>query len=59
MTKAFLEPILLKIENEKHILNAFSKKNLKKVKKFNTKNKDSLLKTTERKLSLDDLIVLS
>ncbi|MBA1438643.1 MAG: hypothetical protein FAF05_06630, partial [Epsilonproteobacteria bacterium] len=45
MTKAFLEPTVLKPENEKFIINAFSKKSFEKVKDFD-KNKRVQLKRT-------------
>jgi hypothetical protein len=56
MTRAFLEPTVLKSENEKFIINAFSKKSFEKVKDFD-KNKRVQLKrrTAKRKLSLTDL----
>jgi ATP phosphoribosyltransferase regulatory subunit HisZ len=59
MTKAFLEPMVLKVENEKQILKAFSKKNLQKVALFNKEKKASLKNTIERKLSTNDLLLLS
>lgn len=55
MTKAFLETMVLKPENEKLVLDAFSSKSLKKVKDFDSKRKHKLTRTTDRKLSIKDL----
>jgi ATP phosphoribosyltransferase regulatory subunit HisZ len=55
MTKAFLETMVLKPENEKLVLDAFSKKSLKKVKDFDSKRKTQLKRTSGRKLSIKDL----
>jgi len=55
MTKAFLEPTVLKPENEKFIINAFSKKSFEKVKDFNKNKRVQLKRTAKRKLSLTDL----
>ena len=44
MTKAFLETMVLKPENEKLVLEAFSKKSLKKVKEFDSKRRTKLKK---------------
>ena len=56
MTKVFLEPIVLKVENENLVLDAFSKKSYEKLKDFD-KNKRVKLKrrTAKRKLLLVDL----
>ena len=59
MTKAFLETMVLKPRNEKLVLEAFSKKSLKKVKEFDSKRQTNLKKTTDRKLTIDDLLILS
>ena len=59
MTKAFLETMVLKPENEKLVLEAFSEKSLKKVKEFDSKRRTKLKKTTDRKLSINDLLVVS
>jgi len=59
MTKAFLETMVLKPENEKLVLEAFSAKSLKKVKEFDSKRRTTLKKTTDRKLAITDLLVLS
>jgi hypothetical protein len=59
MTKAFLERISLKPENEQLILEAFSKKSLKKVKEFDAKRATKLRKTSDRKLSINDLAKLT
>ncbi|WP_434581533.1 hypothetical protein MLC52_05275 [Sulfurimonas sp. NW15] len=55
MTKAFLEPTVLQPENEKFIMNAFSKKSFEKVKDFDKNKRVGLKKTAKRKLSLTDL----
>ena len=44
MTKAFLETMVLKPENEKFVLEAFSEKSLKKVKEFDSKRATKLKK---------------
>ena len=59
MTKAFLERMVLKPENEKLILKAFSKKSLKKVKEFDAKRESKLRKISNRKLTINDLSILS
>jgi hypothetical protein len=43
MTKSFLEPIVLKPENEKLIREAFSKKNLNKIRESKSQTKQSRL----------------
>ena len=58
MTKAFLEDTILKPENEKLIIEAFSEKNLNKVKIFNSKRRPKLRKSTVRKLTINNLFVL-
>lgn len=55
MTKAFLETMVLKPENEKLVLDAFSKKSLKKVKVFDSKRKTQLTRMVGRKLSIKDI----
>lgn len=55
MTKAFLEPTILKPENEKFIIDAFSKKSFEKMKEFDKNKRIRLKKTTKRKLSLTEL----
>jgi len=55
MTKAFLETIVLKPQNEKFIIHAFSVSNLKKIKLFNEKKQPILKKRVNRKLSINDL----
>lgn len=42
MTKAFLEPIVLKPENENLVRIAFSKKSLDRAKLFNARKRNSL-----------------
>ncbi len=55
MTKAFLEPIVLKPKNEDLVRKAFSKESLNKVRDFN-KNKRTLLKrTTHSKIAISEL----
>jgi len=58
MTKAFLEAMVLKPENEKFILKAFSKENKKKIKNVNAKIARNVRKQSVRKLSLEDLALL-
>ncbi len=55
MTKAFLEPMIIKTESEKLIMNAFSQKNLKKVKTFNATKSANLKQVHKRKLSVNDI----
>ena len=55
MTKSFLEPLVLKPENEKFIIDAFSSKSLDKVKNFNKTKREKLKKTSRRILSISDL----
>jgi hypothetical protein len=56
MTKAFLEPMVLKQKNEKLVVEAFSKKSMKKLKTFNDKRRTTLKKTTAtRKLAVAEL----
>jgi len=55
MTKAFLETMVLKPQNEKFIIHAFSVSNLKKIKLFNEKKQPILKKRVNRKLSVNDL----
>jgi len=59
MTKAFLETMVLKPENEKLVIEAFSKKSLSKVKEFDAKRETKLRKTSDRKLSISDLAILN
>jgi len=59
MTKAFLETMVLKPENEKFVLEAFSEKNLKKVREFDAKRVAKPQKAYDRKLSIDDLPILN
>ena len=58
MIKIFLETMVLKPENEKLVLEAFSKKSLEKVKVFGSKRATKLKKISERKLSINDLAIL-
>jgi len=55
MTKSFLEPMVLKPENEKYIIDAFSSESLDKVKSFNQTKREKLKKTSARVLSISDL----
>ena len=55
MTKSFLEPLVLKPENEKFIIDAFSSKSLDKVKNFNKTKRETLKKRSQRVLSISDL----
>ena len=55
MTKAFLEPIIIKTESEKLIINAFSKKNLKKIKEHNNTKRTTLKQVHKRVLSVNDI----
>jgi len=55
MTKAFLEPMIIKTESEKLIINAFSKKSFEKIKDFDKNKRVQLKRTAKRKLSLTDL----
>ena len=55
MTKAFLEPTVLQPENEKFIIDAFSKKSLEEMKNFDKNKRVQFKKTAKRKLSLTDL----
>ncbi len=57
MTKAFLETMILKPENEKFVIEAFSKKSLEKVKEFDAKRTTKLKKTSDRKLTINDLAI--
>lgn len=56
MTKAFLEPLVLKPENEKFIREAYSEKNMNRVKHFDAIKRPKLTKTKDRKLSIADLL---
>jgi hypothetical protein len=56
MTKAFLEPMVLKRENERFVLEAFSKTNLEKIRKFESEKKVQSKKVVDRKLKLSDLL---
>jgi len=55
MTKAFLEPLIVKTESEKLIKNAFSKTNLKKIKEHNNTKRTNLKKVHKRVLSVNDI----
>jgi hypothetical protein len=55
MTKAFLEPMIIKTKSEKLIINAFSKKSLKKIKIYNDTKRTNLKKVHKRVLSVNDI----
>lgn len=57
MTKAFLEPMILNQKNEKLVLEAFSIKNIKKLKAFDLKKRPVAKKkvSTKRKLTVSEL----
>ena len=55
MTKVFLKPLKLKSESEKFILEAFSKRNRDKIKKYDAIKRPKLKRIKERKLSVADL----
>jgi hypothetical protein len=55
MTKAFLEPMIIKTESEKLIIDAFSKKNLKKIKVHNDTKRTTLKQVHKRVLSVNDI----
>ena len=55
MTKAFLEPIVLEPKNEALVRKAFSKESLKKVREFNDSKRALLRRTTDKKLSINEL----
>ena len=58
MTKAFLEPTILKPENEKFIMEAFSKKSFEQLKNYNKNTKHKLKRSSQkRKLAVKDLFV--
>lgn len=57
MRRAFIEPIILKPENEKHIIEAFSPENKKRVQEFNkNQSKNRIKRLAGNKLSLSDLL---
>lgn len=55
MTKAFLEPIVLKPKNEDLVRKAFSKESLKQVKDFNRNKRILLKRTTHSKIAISEL----
>ena len=55
MTKAFLEPIVLKPKNEDLVRKAFSKESLNKVRDFNKSKRTLLKRTTDKKLAISEL----
>jgi hypothetical protein len=58
VTKAFLEPTILKPENEKFIMEAFSKKSFEQLKNYNKNTKHKLKRSSQkRKLAVKDLFV--
>lgn len=56
MTKAFLEPIVLKPENEDLVRKAFSKESLERVKTFNSRKRASIKRTTTKKIAISELV---
>lgn len=56
MTKAFLEPIILKPENEELVRKAFSKESLEKVKIFNSRKRASIKRTATKKIAISELV---
>ncbi|MFZ2889945.1 hypothetical protein [Sulfuricurvum sp.] len=57
MTRAFIEPIILKPENEKYIIEAFSPENRKRIQEFNKNQaKNQRKRLAGNKLSLSDLL---
>ena len=57
MTRAFIEPIILKPENEKYIIEAFSVENKKRVLEFNkNKTNNQTKRLACNNLSLRDLL---
>jgi hypothetical protein len=55
MTNAFLEPMIIKTESEKLIMNAFSQKSLKKVKIYNSTKRANSKQVPKRGLSVNDI----
>lgn len=55
MTKAFLEPIVLKPKNEDLVRKAFSKESLNKVRDFNKSKRTLLKRTTHSKIAISEL----
>jgi len=55
MTKAFLEPMIIKTESEKLIINAFSQKSLKKIKVYNDTKRTKIKQVHKRVLSVNDI----
>ena len=56
MTKAFLEPMIIKTESEKLIMNAFSQKSLKKIKIYNSTKRTDLKQVHKRVLSVNHIL---
>ena len=59
MTKAFLEPMIVQVESEKLIMNAFSQESLKKVKIYNKTKRTNLkqVRKCKRVLSVNDILL--
>lgn len=55
MTKAFLEPIVLKPKNEDLVRKAFSKESLNKVRDFNKSKRTIVKRTTHNKIAISEL----
>lgn len=57
MTSAFIEPIILKPENEKYIREAFSPENKQRIQEFNkNQSKNQRKRLAGNKLSPSDLL---
>lgn len=56
MTKAFLEPIVLKPENEYLVRKAFSKESMEKISTFNSQKRVSIKRTSNKKIDIGELI---
>lgn len=57
MTNVFIEPIMLKPENEKYIIEAFSVENQKRVFEYNkNKTNNRTKRLVSKKLNLSDLL---
>lgn len=56
MTKAFLEPNVLKPKSESLVQKAFSKESLEKVKEYNNTRRPSLKRKATKRLSISELV---
>ncbi len=57
MTEAFLKPTILTCRNEKLIIEAFSEKNLNKIKEFNRNKRTKLKRISNRLLCVNDIFL--